>query len=90
MPAGEFPTGIVVFTAVVPGSIRTTALSSESATHTPPSPTAIPSGPFPTAIAVSSPVGSRRVTLLASLSVIHTTPSPPIAIPVGLAFGSSC
>ena len=32
---GELPTGIVVVTARVSGSILTTALSSESATHTP-------------------------------------------------------
>ena len=79
---------MVVVTARLLGSILTTAPSCESATHTPPSPTATPLGPFPTAMGVSSPVGSTRVTLSAWLSVIHNAPSP-IAIPVGLAFGSS-
>ncbi len=74
IPAGDRPTGIVAVTDREPGSIRTTASSSESTTHTPPAPTVIPVGPLPTGIGVSSPLGSTRTTLSASVSVSHVAP----------------
>ena len=46
--AGPLPTGITPLTAFVSGSIRETVPSSEFATHAPPTPKAIPVGPFPT------------------------------------------
>ena len=63
------------------------ASSSESATQTPPAPSAIAAGPWPTGIVVSSPVGSTRVTVFASPSV-NQTASAPTATAVGPAFGS--
>ena len=83
------PTGIVVVTARVAGSMRTTASSSESATQT----RACAgrdrrSGRGRPAIGVSSPVGSTRVTVFASLSVTQTAPAADARRPVGPAFGS--
>ena len=45
---GLVPTENVLTTRAVSGSIFATAPSTLSATHTAPSPTAIPDGPFPT------------------------------------------
>ena len=78
MPVGERPTGIVVVTEFVAGSIRTTAPASRSATHTAPAPTATASAPSPTAIgAITSFVtGSIRAMLLPRASPTHTAPAP--------------
>ena len=89
MPTGAPPTGTVVVTARVVGSIRTTASSNVSATQTASTPTAIPLGPRPTPKGVSKPVGSIRVTVPAKLSVTQTA-SGPMATPVGPALGSTC
>ena len=67
-PGRSLPTGIVVVTARVLGSMRTTVSSLLLATQTPPAPSAIADGLPPTVIGVSNPVGSTRVTVPASLS----------------------
>ena len=89
-PAGDSPTGIVSVTARVSGSIRTSRVVERvDDPHAARRPPRSPVGPLPTAIGVTTPVGSTRTTLLASLSVSHTAPSRSTAIPDGLALGST-
>ncbi len=63
---GVLPTGIVVITEPVAGSIDLTVPSSAFATQTARFPTAIADGPRPTGIGVIAPEESTRTTRLAS------------------------
>ena len=63
---GVLPTGMVVITALVAGSIDLTVPSSAFATQTERFPTAIAEGPRPTGICVIAPEESTRTTRLAS------------------------
>ena len=65
--------------------MRETVPSNRLVTHTAPSPTAMPAGPFPTAIGSARPClvsGLIRETDRPALSTTHTA-SNPTAIPVG-------
>ena len=63
--------------SLVSGSMRVSVEAIELATHTPPAPTAIPSGPRPTGITeVFSEPASMRVTVSSPLLVTHTAPWP--------------
>ena len=86
-PVGTWPTGVVVVTARMTGSIRATALPSTSTTQTPEPSTATAPGALLTGIGVRRPVGSTRVTLFPTASAIHSAPSP-IAIALAPLCGS--
>ena len=59
MPLALWPTGIVATTLFVRGSIRVTVPSVLSLTHTPPAPTATPSGSVPTGMRRDGPLRPR-------------------------------
>src|SRR5262249_41669432 len=83
MSAGGASTRIAM-TSLVGGSIRDTLWVNWLATHTAPSPIAMPSGPRPTSmVAVTAFVtGSMRDTVPSPEFVTHTDPSPT-ATPAG-------